>query len=221
MGECAGALFWSSYAAVYDLIFESPLTRAVADHIAEQFEPGARIVDLGCGTGLASQTLTRGGAQVHGVDASPAMIRRARDRGRVSTVQVADAAETGLRRASAGGVVCANILHVHPRPRSVIAEALRLVVRGGHIVWVTPTARLGLADLVRADRAAGRSVVATIRADALRRHVAAAARIARQPTLAPDRSRALLEHEIERCGLELTSETTIHGVQDVLVTALR
>ncbi|HEX7380785.1 MAG TPA: methyltransferase domain-containing protein [Nevskiaceae bacterium] len=42
--------------------------------------PGERILDLGCGDGALSAKLREAGAEVHGVDASPAMVAAARAR---------------------------------------------------------------------------------------------------------------------------------------------
>src|SRR5215216_4067526 len=41
--------------------------------------PGERIVDLGCGTGGLTAQIAAAGAEVIGIDASPAMIARARE----------------------------------------------------------------------------------------------------------------------------------------------
>lgn len=43
--------------------------------------PGERILDLGCGDGVLSARLTALGCRVVGIDASPDMVRAARDRG--------------------------------------------------------------------------------------------------------------------------------------------
>ena len=48
---------------------------------AQDLEPGSRVLDLGCGTGVPiSQTLVDRGLLVHGVDASPSMIAAFRAR---------------------------------------------------------------------------------------------------------------------------------------------
>ena len=43
--------------------------------------PGERILDLGCGDGALTEALVKAGAQVQGLDASPAMVEAARARG--------------------------------------------------------------------------------------------------------------------------------------------
>lgn len=64
------------------------------DIMAERLKPwlsaGARILDVGCGTGLSGQNLIRAGHQVSGIDLSAAMAEKARQRG-YREVRVGDA----------------------------------------------------------------------------------------------------------------------------------
>jgi ubiquinone/menaquinone biosynthesis C-methylase UbiE len=54
---------------------------AVWRGIAPLFKPGQTVLDLGCGTGEDAVRLLDGGLRVHAIDASPEMVRIARDRG--------------------------------------------------------------------------------------------------------------------------------------------
>lgn len=45
---------------------------------ALRIEPGDRLLDIGCGTGIISLALSGSIAEVHGIDLSPAMVERAR-----------------------------------------------------------------------------------------------------------------------------------------------
>ena len=49
--------------------------------VDELFHPGDRVLDIGCGTGADAAHLAARGVLVHAVDASPAMVARARARG--------------------------------------------------------------------------------------------------------------------------------------------
>ena len=64
------------------------------DIMAERLKPwlsaGARILDVGCGTGLSGQELIRAGFQVSGIDLSAAMAKKAGRRG-YREVRVGDA----------------------------------------------------------------------------------------------------------------------------------
>ena len=55
--------------------------RAVWRHVDPLFPEGARVIDLGCGTGEDARHLSRAGIGVEAFDASPEMVRVARERG--------------------------------------------------------------------------------------------------------------------------------------------
>lgn len=131
--------FWSAYARVYDLAWDSPLTRQVAARVAEHLDPGPRTVDLGCGTGLIAGVLGERGHRVIGVDSSATMIARARLLSRVESATVAPAHRTGLASGSASAVAAVNLLHVVPDPAAVVDEAVRLSTPGGRLALVWPT----------------------------------------------------------------------------------
>ncbi|HTB16614.1 MAG TPA: methyltransferase domain-containing protein [Bryobacteraceae bacterium] len=54
---------------------------AVWRHIGKLFQRGQAALDLGCGTGEDALCLIQAGLHVRAIDASPAMVRMARDRG--------------------------------------------------------------------------------------------------------------------------------------------
>jgi SAM-dependent methyltransferase len=76
---------WSDIAGWYDELIErgsgahETALRCLLDLVPPGALTGATVLDLACGTGLASRALAaRGAAQVLGVDSSPEMIERAR-----------------------------------------------------------------------------------------------------------------------------------------------
>ncbi len=72
------------YARCYDLLYRDKDYAAEAlfvHRLIQAHSPGAQsILDLGCGTGAHAAVLAGEGYRVHGVDRSPAMLRRCRDR---------------------------------------------------------------------------------------------------------------------------------------------
>jgi ubiquinone/menaquinone biosynthesis C-methylase UbiE len=54
---------------------------AVWRHVADWFKPGQSVLDMGCGTGEDALRLMKAGLRVRAIDASPEMVRIARDRG--------------------------------------------------------------------------------------------------------------------------------------------
>jgi SAM-dependent methyltransferase len=72
----------------YNAYYEQPSLRALLPPVA-----GRRVLDAGCGAGRTSEWLAEQGAEVIGIDASPEMLRRARERVPAASFAVADLAE--------------------------------------------------------------------------------------------------------------------------------
>lgn len=160
--------FWAVYADSYDLMWDSPATAATRATVHRAIGDAATVVDLGCGTGLMSTGFIARGIDVIGVDNSDAMLGRALARGRISRAVRAEAQSTGLGAGVADAVVVGNVLHLHPHPAAVIAEAQRLLAPGGVIVATWPVPGLSPGAMWRADRRAGRSFGSSLRAHLLR-----------------------------------------------------
>jgi ubiquinone/menaquinone biosynthesis C-methylase UbiE len=78
-------------AATYDALWtNTAIGRAQRNQVWRQidplFHPGERILDIGCGTGEDAAHFASHGVQVYATDASPAMVRVARERGVTATV---------------------------------------------------------------------------------------------------------------------------------------
>ena len=98
--------------------------------------PGARIVDVGCGTGGNLPMLARFGA-VTGVERSPAAAERARARG-AGPIVVASAEATGLAAGTADLVTMLDVLEHLDDDRAGLAEVWRLLRPGGRLVLTVP-----------------------------------------------------------------------------------
>jgi SAM-dependent methyltransferase len=90
-------VFGEDYAAAYDALYHDKDYAAECDLIEDVFHafaPGAvkRVLDLGCGTGAHAIRLAGRGYDVVGVDRSPDMLRRARERGSGARFQQCDIA---------------------------------------------------------------------------------------------------------------------------------
>ncbi len=115
-----------------------PFNAGLHGFVAAQVEPGARVLEVGCGTGALAFRLAPQAAEVVGVELSPAMIGYARRRlsaaaaPNVSFV-LGDAAAALAGRADASFDVATMVLVLHEMPAEtrpgVLREAARLARR--------------------------------------------------------------------------------------------
>ena len=92
-----GGPSWVRDEVMYDIML-TPFNQALLDALDPR--QGERVLDVGCGFASTALAICARGAQVHGVDISPAMIGRARERaaeaGANATFAVGDAQEDPL-----------------------------------------------------------------------------------------------------------------------------
>ncbi|WP_395459772.1 class I SAM-dependent DNA methyltransferase [Azospirillum melinis] len=92
-----------------------------------------RILDLGCGTGLAGVTFKPLAAHLAGVDLSPRMVEKARQRMLYEELSVGDVVEAMERTPSGWDLlVAADVLVYIGDLAAVFAAAARALVPGGH-----------------------------------------------------------------------------------------
>jgi SAM-dependent methyltransferase len=112
-----------------DLFAASPLLAARV--------PGARVVDLGCGTGrIGSWLKERGAGEVVGLDRTDAMRAFASARGVYVETVAGDVIATGLDQASFDGAVTSLVLCHVADLAAFFAEAARIVRPGGFLAVV-------------------------------------------------------------------------------------
>lgn len=116
--------------------------------------PGERALDVGCGTGtlLASMADTWPGADLVGLDLSPAMCRQARSKlaGRVAIV-CASVHDLPFPAGRFDLVVSTNALHFWREPGAALAEIGRALAHSGRLVltdWCDDYLACRIADLV-------------------------------------------------------------------------
>ncbi|MCU0888843.1 MAG: bifunctional 2-polyprenyl-6-hydroxyphenol methylase/3-demethylubiquinol 3-O-methyltransferase UbiG [Rubritepida sp.] len=112
--------------------------------IAERLGPlaGLRILDVGCGAGLASEWLARRGAFVTGLDAAGAALEAARAHAAAGGVAVEyrEGTPETLEAAGFDAVLALEVIeHVPPEARADFLAALARAVRpGGAVILSTP-----------------------------------------------------------------------------------
>lgn len=95
--------------------------------------PAGLTLDLGCGEGRFPRDLKSNGYEVIGVDASPTLIGHAREADPAGDYRVADAASLPFPDASLELVTALLTLHDMDDMEGAVAEAARVLVRGGRL----------------------------------------------------------------------------------------
>jgi trans-aconitate methyltransferase len=98
---------------------------------------GARVLEVGCGPGALTAALLARGARVHAVDASPAMLRAAREAAPAATFEQADA-RTYTPAARFDAVLLSFLLHELPAAERapLVARLASALSPGGVLVVV-------------------------------------------------------------------------------------
>jgi SAM-dependent methyltransferase len=135
---------YDAMAPIYDeqLVGDDWMRSVLWSRYASLFQPGDRVLDVGCGTGIDAISLASRGIQVVGIDISPGMLAKFRQKvaesglGSSVEIQVMDASEVGsLPPASFDGIVSAFAgLNTTPDLGSFASAAARLLRPGGRMV---------------------------------------------------------------------------------------
>ncbi|MBE7178821.1 MAG: class I SAM-dependent methyltransferase, partial [Mucilaginibacter polytrichastri] len=96
-------------------------------------QPGEKILDLGCGTGMLAAKIAETGAEVMGIDASAEMIEKAQAEFPELHFEQQDARDFELH-ASFDAVFSNATLHWITEPEKVIAQVYRHLKSGGRFV---------------------------------------------------------------------------------------
>ena len=121
--------------------FIDPLNAGVRDVAlkVDPPQPGWIVLDVGCGTGTGLERYGAAGCELHGVDTSPAMLERARQRlGAAPQLQIADDSRLAYPNDMFDLVTTSMVLHEVPDDErdELLAEMVRVTKPEGHLLVV-------------------------------------------------------------------------------------
>lgn len=134
--QAAQAAAFDAIGTHYDDVFpHKDGQRDLTDRLIAELEPGAAVLDLGCGTGLpTARQLADAGCAVTGIDISPVMVDLARANVPAATFAVRDAVDVADLGVFDAIVAYFSLLML---PRATIAETLgglRAALRPGGLL---------------------------------------------------------------------------------------
>lgn len=99
---------------------------------------GARVADLGCGSGAFTELLRQAGFDSVGLDISPKLIALGKSKYPGLELLEGDAENLPFESESLDGVLLSGLVHHFPDPRRVAAEVHRVLKPGGRFVAFDP-----------------------------------------------------------------------------------
>lgn len=133
--------FFDSHGAVnaYD-VFTPASNERLIDAFAQLsgLAPGARVVDLGCGSGVFTDALQRRGYRCTGVDLSPKLIAIAQGKYKDIDFMTGDIEALPFADGSFDGVLLSGVVHHLPELSRCAAEVYRILRPGGAFVAFDP-----------------------------------------------------------------------------------
>lgn len=130
----ANAAPWSARAADWAELQEAqtaPMYEAVIDAVFE--EPGRRLLDAGCGSGLAAALAKQRGFVVSGFDAAPGLLEVARERVPDGDFREGDLEQAPFGDDSFDAVIACNAVQYAASHAQAVRELVRVAVPGGRI----------------------------------------------------------------------------------------
>ena len=135
-------LTFADFASHYDTKMRDNLGYQAPERLAEFIRAelcnssALSILDIGCGTGLAGETVKPCAAQLTGIDLSPEMIKRARVREIYDSLEVAEITEWLARASSAFDLIIACDCLVYFGDLSLVAQLVAARLEpGGHFAF--------------------------------------------------------------------------------------
>jgi len=133
--------FFDAHAAAdeYDVFTPQANVRLIEAFVRLSALPrGARVADLGCGSGVFTELLRRTGYASVGLDISPKLVALGRSKYPGLELIEGDAENLPFASGSLDGVLLSGLVHHFPDPRRLATETRRVLKTGGRFVAFDP-----------------------------------------------------------------------------------
>jgi ubiquinone/menaquinone biosynthesis C-methylase UbiE len=133
--------FFDGHAAAdaYDVFTPESNVRLITTCVRlAELKPGARVADLGCGSGVFTELLHRQGFDAVGFDISPKLIALGRAKYPGIEFLEGDVEDLPFPEGSLDGVLLSGLIHHLPDPSRCAAEVFRVLKSGGAFVGFDP-----------------------------------------------------------------------------------
>ena len=136
-------MFWDSVAGVYDLFVNVVNRRthvALREIVAGLIQPGDRVLECACGTGLLTEVIARKCDHLTATDFAPRMLARAKKHCAAFsniTFEQADITALDYPDGSFDAVVAGNVIHLLDNPMKALGELDRVCRSGGRLIIPT------------------------------------------------------------------------------------
>jgi ubiquinone/menaquinone biosynthesis C-methylase UbiE len=139
---------YSEFASQYDSMierFQCFADAAVFGLMYDHVKPGEKVLDIGIGTGLASERLARYGLRVYGVDASQAMLTECQKKGTTKEIRLVDVSREPLPYENAyfEHVLTCGLLHFFEDLDDLFRETVRVMRDRGTFTFTVMADRDG------------------------------------------------------------------------------
>jgi ubiquinone/menaquinone biosynthesis C-methylase UbiE len=133
--------FFDRHAASDDYdVFTAAAKARIIDAVVRlgELKSGARVADLGCGSGAFTVLLHERGFSPVGLDISPKLIALAREKFKGVEFLEGDAENLPFAGGSLDAVLLSGLIHHFPDPRRLAAETCRVLRNGGRFIAFDP-----------------------------------------------------------------------------------
>ncbi len=116
-----------------------PVTNNAMTYFASYLKPSGKVLDIGCGVGIAIKVLGQKGFRVSGIEISSNMAQYAKRRNPDSNIIIGDFLETNFNE-KFDGVLAFAFIHLFPKKEVIqIFEKIKLILNPGGIALLSST----------------------------------------------------------------------------------